>query len=79
VNHCQREGLFRPITSSPVADGFGIVIHGFHGGIIDSEIEVSEDSLFMPSEHSSKVSKGFYPAVGCPPEPALPYLAGICA
>ena len=54
-----------------MADGFGIVVHRFDYAVIDSNIEVGEDSFFMTSEHPSEISEGFKAAMSRPPEPTL--------
>ena len=57
-----------------MADSFGIVIHGFNETVVDPEIEVGEDSLFMASEHPGEISKRLHSAVSCPPEPPFQIL-----
>jgi hypothetical protein len=57
-----------------MANSFGIVVHGFNDAVINSQIEIGEDSFLMASEHPGKLSKGFEATMGCPPEPALQIL-----
>jgi hypothetical protein len=57
-----------------MADSFSIIVHGFNEAIVDSEVKVSKDSLFMSSEHPSEISQGFDSAVSSPPEPAFQIL-----
>ena len=71
MNHSQGEGLFGPITPSPMADSFGIVIHGFNETVVDPEIKIGKDSLLMSSNHPSKIPERFDSAVSCPQEPAF--------
>jgi hypothetical protein len=54
-----------------MADCFSIIVHGFDDSVIDSKIEIGEDSFLMPSEHPGEISEGFEAAMGCPPEPTL--------
>ncbi len=57
-----------------MADNFGIVTHGFNETVVDSEIEVDEDSLFMAFEHPGEIPERLYSAVSCPPEPPFQIL-----
>ena len=50
-----------------MTDYLGIIIHGFHNAVIDTNIKISEDSFFMASEHPSRIPQGLQPAVSGPP------------
>jgi hypothetical protein len=71
VHHGQGEGVFASVTSCSVADGLGVIVHGFYRAVVDLEIKIGEDSLLMTSQHPGKIPERFNPAVGCPPEPAF--------
>lgn len=58
-----------------MADHSGIIIHSLHQTVANSLIEVSQDSLFVPSEHPGKVTQRCKPAMGGPPEPSLQILS----
>jgi len=50
-----------------MTDYLGIIIHGFHNAVIDTNIKISEDSFFMASEHPSKISEGLESTMSGPP------------
>lgn len=54
-----------------MANSFGVVIHAFNDPVINSKIEIGEDSFFIASEHPDKISEGFEATMGCRPKPAL--------
>jgi len=83
IDHRQREHVFASVYTRPMDKSFGVIVHGFKDAVIDSKIEIGEDSLLMTSEHPGKLSEGFEATMGSPPvcvqrtsrpEPALQVL-----
>jgi len=74
MDHSQREGVFASVSTSSMTNSFGIVVHGFNDSVINSKIEIGEDSFLMTSEHPGKISEGFEATMSCPPEPTLQIL-----
>jgi len=67
--------VFTPITPCPVADDFSIIVHSLYQAVANSLIKVSQDSLFMSSEHPGKVTQRLKPTMSSPPEPPFQILS----
>jgi len=65
------KGFLCTISTGSMANGFGIIVHGFGGSIIDGDIKPCEDAIFVSSDQPGKVFQRFEAAVSGPPEPLL--------
>ena len=71
MHHSQVESMFGAVAPRPVADGLGAQVHGLHQPVVDSQVEVIQDALFVSSQHPCEVTQGFESAVCGPPEPTF--------
>ncbi|GMU93318.1 MAG: hypothetical protein AMXMBFR4_23760 [Candidatus Hydrogenedentota bacterium] len=53
---------------APVADDFGFVVEPFDGAVVNAQLEVVQDVLFMPPQGPGEVAQGFEPGLGGPPK-----------
>lgn len=71
MKQSKRKGFFSTITSGPVTDSLGIVVHGLCPPVTNVEVDPGKDALFVSSEHPGKFFHRFETTVSGPLEPLV--------